>query len=236
MRAKKTNSSGNPATPQLPIRDGQITKNALMRVGLSLYKKVGYEATSLRSITDELGITVAATYYHFRSKDELLVAAFKRKLEQLQTAHDSVSAELSARERLWTFVNLHTRMQRSESVPNRQPYGASQLITNVPAETAEPLIVLMKSIRNRLRCIIVAGVRDKSFEKVDPTATTYAIFGMSQQVNYWYQPGESLNMSKLSAMYADFALRIVGAEPVSHRTQLASLTASVTHDEDIDQP
>ena len=202
-----------------------------MRVGLRLYKKIGYEATSLRVITEELGITVAATYYHFRSKDELLVAAFARSLEHLEAAHDSVSAELPARERLWTFVHLHTRMQRSESVTNRQPYGASQLITRVPTDTAAPLIGLMRSIRDRLRNIIQEGVSDKSFKKVDPTPTTYAIFGMTQQINYWYQPGESLDINKLSAMYADFALRIVEADPIRHRAQLLKRSRSATLDE-----
>lgn len=233
MKARRAAAPTRSAAPPLAVRDGQLTKEALMRVGLRLYKRVGYEATSLRMITEELGITVAATYYYFRSKDELLVAAFKRSLENLQMAHDSVSAELSARERLWTFVHLHTRMQRAESVTDRQPYGASQLITSVPADTAAPLIELMRNMRDRLRSIIAAGVRDKSFDKVDPTATTYAIFGMSQQINYWYQPNESLDMNKLSTMYADFALRIVGADPIRNRAQLLSLTASVTLDENI---
>lgn len=233
MTRKKAGVLTPALTPPLAIRDGRITRDALMRVGLRLYKRIGYEATSLRLITDELGITVAATYYHFRSKDELLVAAFKQSLEYLQAAHDSVIPQLCARERLWTFVNLHTRMQRAESVTNRQPYGATQLVTSVPAEIAAPLIALMRGMRDRLRNIIVDGVRDRSFEKVDPTATTYAIFGMSQHINYWYRAGETLDLDRLSAMYADFALRIVGAEPIRHRARLQSLTASATLDENI---
>lgn len=209
-----------------PPRDGRHTKGALLRVGLRQYKENGYAATSLRKITDELGITVAATYYYFRSKDELLVAAFKHELELLQAAHDNVSAELSLRERLWTFVQLHTTLQRPEHVNRSLPYGASLLVNSISPDSAKPLIEIMRTIRNRLREIIAAGVRDKSFEKVNPTATAYAIFGMSQQINHWYHPGGSLDINQLATMYADFALRIVGAEPIRNRAQLQKLTAA----------
>lgn len=226
MGTKAQDHAAAPESTLLVSRDGRLTKDALLRVALRHYLESGYEATSLRRITQELGITVAAMYYHFGSKDELLVAAFRRNLEYLQTAHDHISAELSARERLWTFVQLHTRLQRSQNATHRQPYSASLLMSSIPAESAKPLATIMRSIRDRLRDIIAQGIRDKSFDKVQPTATAYAIFGMSHQINYWYRPDGAVDINKLSAMYADFALRIVGTEPVRNRTQLQNLATA----------
>jgi AcrR family transcriptional regulator len=39
-----------------------------------LFADQGYDATSLREIAERLGVTKAALYYHFRSKDEILRA------------------------------------------------------------------------------------------------------------------------------------------------------------------
>jgi AcrR family transcriptional regulator len=211
---------------QLIARDGKITRDALLKVALRHYLVSGYEATSLRKITQELGITVAAIYYHFASKDELLVAAFRRNLMCLQTAHDLVGVALSSSERLWTFVQLHTRLQRSDDVVGRQLYSASLLRHSLPPTFVEPLSAIMRSIRDRLRNIIAQGIREKSFCKVDVTATAYAIFGMSHQLNTWYRPDGALDLDKLAAIYADFALRLVGAEPVKNRARLQQLTAS----------
>ncbi|HEX5460409.1 MAG TPA: TetR/AcrR family transcriptional regulator [Steroidobacteraceae bacterium] len=225
MRTKAA-SYPQSTNPVLVARDGRKTRDALLRVGLHHYKQGGYEATSLRKITEELGITVAATYYHFRSKDELLVAAFKRDLEFLRTAHEKCSADLSVPEQLWTFVQLHTRLQRTDETTAHQPYGAPLLVNSIPVDAAQPLIEIIRSIRDRLRGIIAAGVRNKCFDKVNPTATSYAIFGMSHQINYWYHPGGALDLDRLSIMYADFALRIVGAEAVRNHAQLLKRTSA----------
>ena len=217
-------SIGNRAS-MLP-RGGAHTKDALLRVALEHYQRHGYEATSLRAITQELGLTVAATYYHFKSKEELLVAAYRRNLEYLQVAHDNIAATLSSPERLWTFVQLHTCLQRSDEGTGRQPYSAALLLDSIPEEYAATLRVIMCRIRDRLRGIITAGIRAKSFDKVNTTAAAYAIFGMSHSVDLWFRPGGALTMEQVATMYADFALRIVGARPVRNRADMQRLTRS----------
>jgi len=229
-----TRSTATPASekrPRLTARDGSVTKDALLRVALRQYQESGYEATSLRKVTEELGITVAAMYYYFDSKDKLLVAAFQRNLEYLQMAHERSGKGLSAPERLWTFVQLHTRLQRLDNVTRRQPFTATLLLHSVPPESGEALREVMKRIRDRLRSIIAEGIRDRSFKKVDSTATAYAIFGMSHQINTWYRPGGRMDLDSLATMYADFAVAIVGAKPIRNRARLQRLTRSALADE-----
>ena len=228
MNANTPSFSGEPSDrhAQLIARDGKVTKDALLNVALRHYLETGYEATSLRKITQELGITVPAVYYHFKSKDELLVAAFRRNLEFLQTAHERFSGELSSAERLWIFVHLHTRLQRADEVVGRRPFSASLLLRSLPPAFAAPLNAIMRDIRDRLRNIIAQGIKDKTFSKLDITATAYAIFGMSHQLNSWYQLGGALDMKQLATMYADLALRMVGAEPVKNRSRLQQLASS----------
>ena len=50
------------------------TRTKIQQVALELFTEHGYEATSLREIAERLGVTKAALYYHFKSKDEIIAS------------------------------------------------------------------------------------------------------------------------------------------------------------------
>jgi AcrR family transcriptional regulator len=53
-------------------RTGSETKAEVQRVALALFTTKGFAATSLREIAEALGISKAALYYHFTSKDDIV--------------------------------------------------------------------------------------------------------------------------------------------------------------------
>lgn len=53
------------------------TRERIQRVSLDLFLAQGYEKTSLREIAEELGVTKAALYYHFKTKDDILSSYFQ---------------------------------------------------------------------------------------------------------------------------------------------------------------
>ena len=60
------------------------TKQNIFDVSVKLFSEKGYDAVSLREIAAEVGITNAAIYNHFSSKESILTdifAAFKQKLD-----------------------------------------------------------------------------------------------------------------------------------------------------------
>jgi AcrR family transcriptional regulator len=48
------------------------TRSRVQEVALELFAKQGYEKTSLREIAERLGVTKAALYYHFKSKEDIV--------------------------------------------------------------------------------------------------------------------------------------------------------------------
>lgn len=52
------------------------TKEKIFEAALKLFSEKGFNASSVRDITKEAGVTVAALYNHFRSKNELLKAIY----------------------------------------------------------------------------------------------------------------------------------------------------------------
>ncbi|MCA6093513.1 TetR/AcrR family transcriptional regulator [Streptomyces sp. SCA3-4] len=50
------------------------TRERIQKAALDLFVSRGYEKTSLREIAEELGVTKAALYYHFKTKEDILSA------------------------------------------------------------------------------------------------------------------------------------------------------------------
>jgi AcrR family transcriptional regulator len=48
------------------------TRARIQEVALELFAEQGYERTSLREIAERLGVTKAALYYHFKSKEDIV--------------------------------------------------------------------------------------------------------------------------------------------------------------------
>ncbi|MFF5345801.1 TetR/AcrR family transcriptional regulator [Streptomyces althioticus] len=62
------------------------TRQRIQDVALDLFAEQGYEKTSLREIAERLDVTKAALYYHFKTKEEILVSIFEdlsRPIEDL---------------------------------------------------------------------------------------------------------------------------------------------------------
>src|ERR1700728_2627182 len=54
------------------------TRERILDVALDLFIEKGYDKTSLREIAEQLGVTKAALYYHFKSKQDILMALHMR--------------------------------------------------------------------------------------------------------------------------------------------------------------
>ena len=48
------------------------TRSRVQQVALELFAEQGYEKTSLREIAERLGVSKAALYYHFKSKEDIV--------------------------------------------------------------------------------------------------------------------------------------------------------------------
>jgi AcrR family transcriptional regulator len=91
----------------------------IVDAALDLFAEHGVGGTSLQMIADAIGVTKAAVYHQYKTKDEIVVAAADAELARMEAALDAVEAEPSrerAREALLTqIVNLAVERRRMES-------------------------------------------------------------------------------------------------------------------------
>lgn len=73
------------------------TRERILDAGERLFMAHGYEGTSMRQITGEAGVNLAAVNYHFGSKESLMQEVFRRRLdwlnEERMRALDALEAE-----------------------------------------------------------------------------------------------------------------------------------------------
>ncbi|MFE2170110.1 TetR/AcrR family transcriptional regulator [Streptomyces sp. NPDC059447] len=60
-----------------PQRRRGDTRQRIQDVALELFAEQGYEKTSLREIAERLDVTKAALYYHFKTKEDIIISLFE---------------------------------------------------------------------------------------------------------------------------------------------------------------
>jgi AcrR family transcriptional regulator len=63
------------------MRDQSGTRARIQTVALELFTEQGYDATSLREIAERLGVTKAALYYHFKTKEDIIASVVEDRIE-----------------------------------------------------------------------------------------------------------------------------------------------------------
>jgi AcrR family transcriptional regulator len=80
------------------------TRQQILETAQRLFNELGYDATSLQRIADEMGLTKAAVYYHFHAKSDILHAVMQPGIELLKALLDDAAAIRSRRARMEYLV------------------------------------------------------------------------------------------------------------------------------------
>ncbi|MBB5966778.1 TetR family transcriptional regulator [Planomonospora venezuelensis] len=83
------------AAPTQRTRGSDRTREIIVETALRLFRERGYEATTMRAIAAEAGVSVGNAYYYFSSKEALIQAYYDRA----QAEHEAACEELLAAER-----------------------------------------------------------------------------------------------------------------------------------------
>ena len=119
---------GDRGTPALRSRAQPVPSAAQARIiaaALELFALNGVGGTSLQMIADTIGVTKAAVYHQYNTKDEIVLAAAETELARLEAVVDAAEAETSptrARKKLVTgMVDLAVAHRRTVSAILNDP-------------------------------------------------------------------------------------------------------------------
>jgi AcrR family transcriptional regulator len=112
-------SSIGPVPVPRPPGVHSAAQGRIVAAALDLFAEHGVGGTSLQMIADAVGVTKAAVYHQFRTKEEIMVAAAETELALVEAAVEAAEAERtpeSARRALVSqMVDLAVARRRMES-------------------------------------------------------------------------------------------------------------------------
>lgn len=107
------------------------TRSRMLVVAMDLFSQNGFAGTSLQMIADELNLTKAAIYYHFRTRDDLLLALMQPMFIEIGRVVSAAERKRGARARAEAMLNGYadvvSRNRRLTAVTVFDPSVASAL-------------------------------------------------------------------------------------------------------------
>ena len=177
-------SASTPANSasRAPRQDNR--RQQLLDVAARLFRERGYHVTSMRDIAREVGMLSGSIYYHFPSKEEMLLAVYEEGLRHIAERVDAAVAGLQTPwERLEAGCTAHL-----EALLELSDY-TQVMIRVLPPEggkVAERLLELRDQYEARFRDLIDA------LALPDPADRRYLRLLLMGGLNWshvWYHPG-----------------------------------------------
>ena len=152
-------------------------KKQILVVAARLFVAGGYNGFSMRQIAEELGVTKPALYYHFKDKDDLILAVLINSLEEYSLMINACSdCDDSARLRLSHLVQSIFALEPEKRVIIRV---AGQEIVHLSAESRKSFNDLYHAnFIDKITQLFQEGITSGEFQSVDADLATRIFLGM----------------------------------------------------------
>jgi len=147
-------SAKAPAASPLGSASYTVAQTRVIEASLVLFAEHGVGGTSLQMIANEIGVTKAAVYHQYKTKDEIVLAVAQVVLADLETAVTAAEAEPSrSRARgvlIAEMIDLAVERRRMAGVLQRDPVMLRFLEEHQP----------FRRVMERVNRVLMGGVSD----------------------------------------------------------------------------
>ena len=180
----------------------------ILLAAATAFAERGFHATTTRDIAAQAGLSPAALYVYFRSKEEVLFQIATSTLDfTIEVAATEASRPGSPAARLAGLVRMLTLwITYNSQVAHVVLYQTGALS---PAHLAD-ITARQRQIGQIVRQVIADGISSRDFDLPEPSAAAIAVLSLCLDVARWYRPGHRLTPQQLGDFNAAAALRIAG--------------------------
>jgi TetR/AcrR family transcriptional regulator len=202
----------------VPSRSVQrdLKREALLRAAVAAFNRHGFHQTSLEEIAQKLGVTKAALYYYFPTKNALLTACFDRAMKIARESLAAARREGSnGREKLIFMLRRYLEAVIDE-------LSQSLLLTEDHALTPgerKRVVDQRDALEKELRGLVREGIRDGSIVPCDPKLVIFLMLGAVHWVPKWFTPAGLWSHAQVAKGITDMLDRMLSTTPAGHMAE-----------------
>ena len=167
-----------------PVRRYDNRSQQILRAAVDLFSSRGFDATSIRDIATAAGVQPASVYYHFASKDALLIAVVDEAARMVAEQVSAAPRSADPWQRLQAACEAHLQvLLHGEG-------NVRVLATEIPTRRTGDLQRALVRTRDAYEEIFRRLVDDLPVaDDVDRTYLRLTLLGAINWTLIWYRPG-----------------------------------------------
>jgi TetR/AcrR family transcriptional regulator, cholesterol catabolism regulator len=184
-----------------PRKPAEARRLEILDTAAHLFRIKGYAGTSLQDVANAIGITKAAIYYHFQSKDDLLFEMHERiireslmRVRRIVAGHDSPAMKMQRI--LRSHIDTLLKNLDANVVFQRE---TGQL----PADREDEIRHQEKEHDLLIRQVYSDGVRAGEFRDFDPAVAVNLLLGACNATYRWYRPSGRVRPAEVVDLILD---------------------------------
>lgn len=185
---RKNNRPGRPRA-----KNGR--RPQLLEIARQVISKTGYGAASMRTIGEHAGVTAAAFYNHFESKDELLGAIVLESSERLiALLNTQVSQGGEPLQRLQNLIGAHIRFTCDNPEATQIVLEEARFLKAVDSAVAREK---QRTILNIYCSCLTELQQQGKLSDGNPTLCAFNIIAVINGFYRWFRPGKRRSLDEV---------------------------------------
>jgi AcrR family transcriptional regulator len=181
----------------------------ILRVAAELFAENGYQATSLDTIADRVGIHKATLYHYVPNKESILYQCLTTSfgdLDEVITKMRDKSVPVNDRLRLFA---------RSLALAQSNVFGRCLVLVGefpLESESGEEIRRFKRKLDSAVRTLVQEGIASGAMRSVHAGMVSALLFGALNWVPHWYRDGGRLSVEAIADAFVDLITQGTNAE------------------------
>lgn len=188
------------------------TSRRLLLAALEAFASRGFHAATTREIGEAAGMSTAAVYVHYKSKQDLLFEISRVGHEAVLQATESALEQAGddpvdrVRAYIFAFAKWHAENHVLARVIQYE-------LRHLPPRELRSIVAIRARFESLMRAELTAGVASGAFKVTDLDGTALAALSLCIDLARWYQPTRRGSSDAVGELYAGLVLGMLRAEP-----------------------
>ena len=180
-------------------QDNRTVRDKILAAAVQLFAEYGYHAATMRDIAQIAGIQAASIYYHYPSKQTLLVEIMETHMRKLNVNLERiVSKPHDVQQRLYEAISNHILLHTTYK---SEFFIIDTEIRALEGDNRGKILALRDYYEDLIQGLLREGMEQGVLYHTDVKISSYAIIAMCTEVAQWFRPSGRLKVQQVIEMY-----------------------------------